>query len=161
MRSKIITLVLALSVVSWAQTATQPNPPTSQSGTASSEKEKCPCCEKMSGGDMKDMHGCCSHHDAMAGDKDMASHHKDMASCCAGKGDKKDASCCAGKDGASCMKDKNGSAKACCDEKCSKDTAASCCGQKCSGDQCMKEGKGCCSSEKKSAKNCCADQDRG
>lgn len=159
MKSKIMTLVLALSVVSWAQTATQTNPSTPQPGTTSSEKGKCPCCDKMSGTDMKDMHGCCSDHNAMAGEqKDMASHHTEMASCC----DKKDASCCSGKDGASCVKEKDATGKGCCGDKCSKDkTVASCCGDQCKGDKCSKEGKSCCSSEKKSAKNCCADQSRG
>ena len=159
MRSNIITLVLALSVISWAQTATQTSPSTPQQSTTSTEKAKCPCCEKMSSSDMKEMHACCAHHGSIAADdKEMASRHKDMASCCA---DKKGASCCAGKDGASCMKDKDAAAKACCGDKCGKDkTAASCCGDACSAEKCTKEGKGCCSSEQKSAKNCCAHPNR-
>lgn len=157
MRFKIITLFLALSAVSWAQSATQTSPSAPLQSTTS-EKAKCSCCEKMSSsdmkdkhGDMKDMHACCSHDDAMAGDhKDMTSHHKEMASCCEGK------------DGGSCMKAKDAADKACCGDKCSKDTtAASCCGGKDSGDKCSKDGKACCSSEKKSARNCCADRTRG
>ena len=158
MRSEIITLVLALSVA-WAQTGTQTNPSAPQQSTTSSEKEKCSCCEKKSsgdmGGDMKDMHGCCSHHDdAMAGEyKDMASHHDGMASCCSGK---EGSSCCAGKDAASCMKDKDAAGKSCCGDECSKDkTTASCCGDKVGANKCGKDGAGCCSSGKKSAMNCC------
>jgi len=155
MRSKIITFFLALVVMTWAHSAMQANPSTAQQSATSSEKAKCPCCEKMAGGDMKDMKACCAHHDAMAGDdKEMASHPKQMASCCS-KADKKDSSCCAGKDGASCMRDKDATAKGCGDN-CSKDkTAASCCGDSCR-EKCTKEGKSCCSSQKKSAKNCCS-----
>lgn len=154
MRSRIITVVLALSVFSWAQTATQTNPSAPQQSTTSTEKEECSCCEKMSSGDMKDMHGCCSHHDdAMAGEhKDMASHH--MAS-----HHNEMASCCSGKEGASCMKDKDAAAKSCCGDKCSKDkTTASCCGEKCGAGKCGNDGAGCCSPGKKSAKKCCADR---
>ncbi len=147
MKFKIIALFLALTVASWAQTATQTAPAAPQQST---DKAKCACCDKMAAGemgDMKDGASCCAHHDMKTGDS------KDMASCCAGK-DKDKASCCDGKDAKSCKRDsKDKNAKACCGDKCSKDKmAANCCGGKC--------GKGCCSDNKseKSANNCCEKQ---
>jgi hypothetical protein len=153
MKHKMLAILLALTVASWAQTSTPTAPSTPQQSTAPAEKAKCACCDKMTGGDMKDMHAsCCAHHD-MGKDKDMQSKDsKEMASCCAGKEgmsgkdakacmrdgqDKQAASCCKGSDKNSCGKDK---------------TASACCGSKCE-----KDGKGCCSGSKdKTAKNCCA-----
>lgn len=150
MKYKLIAAVLALTVMSWAQTATQTAPSTPQQSTAPAEKGKCPCCDKLASTDAKESHSCCAQHDMKAGEMgDM----KDMGSCCASK-DK--ASCCDSKDAKSCMKgDKDGSAKSCCGDKCSKEKMASCCGDKCS-----KDGKGCCAGKKtdKNAKNCCADK---
>src|SRR5436853_7894814 len=81
MRYRMLALILALTVVSWAQTATQTTPPTPQT----SENSKCACCDKMAASDSKDAHAAC-----------MGKHEgKEMASCCAGKDDK---SCCSGKD---------------------------------------------------------------
>lgn len=129
MRHKIFALIVALTVASWAQTATQ-NPPTSNPAPA--EKAKASCCDKMSA---KDGASCPRHG------KD-AKDSKEMASCCAGKD--MAAGCC--KDAKACMKDDK-MAASCCKDGCAKDkTAASCCK------------KGCCSSDKKetTAKNCCA-----
>ena len=99
MKCKLIAVVLALTVMSWAQTATQAAPSTTpQQSTAPADKDKCPCCEKMASADAKDAHSCCAHHDMKAGDM-KAGDMKGMASCCKDK-----ASCCDGKDAKSCMR---------------------------------------------------------
>ena len=139
MKSKIFTLILALTVVSWAQTSTQTAPSDPTQNSAPADKAKASCCDKMAGNGAS-----CPRH----GKKDA----KDMASCCGGKEMK---SCCGGKDAKSCMKaDKD--AAGCCKDGCGTDKAAkSCCGDK----ECEK---GCCSSMKseKTAKNCCAHEPR-
>ena len=148
MKYKMLTLILALTVVSWAQTEIQTAPSTPQQSTVPAEKAKCACCDKMSAGDMKDMKSCCGHHDMQAKE---------------GKDSKEMAPCCGGKDAKSCMKDsKDKSAASCCKEGCGKDscgkdkTASACCGNKCG-----KDGKGCCSKMEKSAKKCCEKEVRG
>ena len=149
----MLALMLALTVASWAQTATQTTPSTAQQSTVPAEKAKCACCDKMAATDAKDAHACCAHHDMKSDAKDKDS--KEMASCCAGKMKSSD-----GKDAMSCMKNDKDKAASCCKENCSKDscakdkTAAACCGSSCG-----KDGeKGCCSGKKsdKTAKNCCA-----
>jgi len=131
-RYRFLALILALAVVSWAQTATQANPPT-QSDTQT-EKGKCPCCDKKDAVGTEGGAACCARHHKMSGEG------KEMASCCADK----DNSCCGGKDAKSCMKD-NKEAAACCKESCGKDkTVAACCNGKC-GKDCEN---GCCSSTK-------------
>lgn len=165
MKYKMMALTLALTVVTWAQTATPTAPSAPQQSTAPADKDQCPCCDKM--GDAKDAHAGHMHHDMSAKDS------KEMASCCAGKDakssccgekdgmscmkgdkDKAGASCCGGKDAKSCMKgDKDKTAASCCGDECGKDkTVASCC-----GGSCGKDGeKGCCSKKaEKTAKNCC------
>jgi hypothetical protein len=123
MKSRMLALILALTVISWGQTATQSTPSSPQQGT-STENAKCACCDKMS--DAKDGHAACMHNHG----------GKDMASCCAGKDMK---SCCGGKDAKSCMKDGHD----CCGGK-EKDKTASCCDRK-AGKEC---GKGCCKGNK-------------
>jgi hypothetical protein len=123
MKYKMLALILALTVISWAQTATQSTPSTPQQNAAP-EKAKCACCDKMAASDSKDGHAACMHkHDG-----------KEMASCCAGKDEK---SCCSGKDAKSCMKD---------------DKTADCCkgkeGMKCDRRAAKDCGKGCCGSDK-------------
>jgi hypothetical protein len=108
MKHKMLALILALTVVSWAQTATQTSPADPQPGTAPAEKTKCACCEKMASTDSKDAGMSCSRH---------AKHGKEMASCCTGKNAK---SCCSDKDGKSCMKDDK-TAASCCKNNCGKD----------------------------------------
>lgn len=136
MKHKMLALILALTVVSWAQTATQTSPADPQPGTAPAEKTKCACCEKMASTDSKDAGMSCSRH---------AKHGKEMASCCTGKNAK---SCCGDKDGKSCMKDDK-TAASCCKNNCGKDkTASACCGGKSCKD-------GCCSKKTESAMSCC------
>src|SRR5215475_12488693 len=98
MKYKLMSLILALTVMSWAQTATQTMP--SAPDQTAPDKAKCACCDKMAKSDSKDSHAACMRtHDG-----------KEMASCCAGKDEK---SCCGGKDAASCMKDGK-MAESCC-----------------------------------------------
>lgn len=135
MRSKILALILALTVVSWAQTATQTTPSDSSNSSVPTDNAKTSCCDKMGANGAS-----CPRH----GKKDA----KAVASCC---GDKEMKSCCGGKDAKSCMKADKGAAS-CCKNDCGKDkTAKACCGEK----EC---GKDCCSSMKseKTARNCCA-----
>jgi len=135
MKHKMLALILALTVVSWAQEATQTAPATPQQST---EKAKCACCDKAASADAKG--DCCAHHDhSAAGKEAMSCSRKDGKSCCGGK----DAKACMKADkGASCCKD------------CGKDkTASSCCGGKCE--------KGCCEKMEKASMKCCHGEHRG
>ncbi|MGD1024057.1 MAG: hypothetical protein ABR880_14825 [Candidatus Sulfotelmatobacter sp.] len=135
MRFKIIALILALTVMSWAQTATPSAPSTPQQSTVPAEAKACPCCGKASA-ETKEGQACCAHHAAAAKDA------KEPA-CCAGK-DK--AACCSAKDAKSCKRNS------------SDQTTAACCG----GEKCVKDcEKGCCASHKKddkTAMNYCSDK---
>jgi len=120
MKYRMLALILALTVVSWAQTATQTTPSNPQQSTAP-EKSQCACCDKMASSDAKDARAACmGKHDG-----------KEMASCCAGKDAK---SCCGGEDAKSCMKDGKmadcckGQRRDECDRRAGKD-----CGKGCSG----------------------------
>jgi hypothetical protein len=116
----MLALVLALTVVTWAQTATQNSPSTAEQTAPA--KAKCACCDKMAKSDSKDAHAAC-----------MQKHEgKEVAACCAGKDEK---SCCGGKDAASCMKDGKMAESCCkgkdgmkCDRKASKNCGKGCCG---------------------------------
>jgi hypothetical protein len=98
---KMLAVILALTVLPWAQTPTPNNADATAQSTTTAE---CPCCQKMA--DAKDgkAMSCCSAKDGkscMKGDK------KEMAACVK-------AGCCAeGKD--CCKKDGDKSAMACCD----------------------------------------------
>jgi hypothetical protein len=125
MRHKLFAAILALTVMSWAQTSTQTTP----SQTPAAEKAKPSCCEKMANGSKDATSACMRHKDG-----------KEMASCCAGKDG---ASCCGEKDAKACMKDGKCAAD-CCKEVSGTDKTASCCNRK-AGKEC---GKGCCGSNK-------------
>jgi hypothetical protein len=130
MKHKLLAVILALTVVAWAQTATQ-SAPDSQNAT-STEKPKCGCCDKVASADMKDGKMSCPRH---------SKGGKETTSCCGEKG------CCAGKDAKSCMKDAK--AGSCCKD-CGKDKMASaCCGKDCKECPCSPE-------KEKTAKKCCA-----
>jgi len=140
MKHKMIALILALNVASWAQTATQTSPSTPQQSTAPAQKGK--CCDKMTA-DAKDAHESCARHMKHDGDG------KEMAGCCSGKDAK---SCCDGSDAKSCMKGEKDKSSSCGDS-CGKDkTAASCCGGK-DGKDCEK---GCCSRKTEKAFESCS-----
>jgi hypothetical protein len=135
MKCKMLALILALTVMSWAQTATQSAPAATPDKAAPAEMSK--CCQKMA----KDGASCMRH-------SEHAANSKEASSCCGGKDAK---ACCNGKDGKSCTKDDK-TAASCCKDGCGKDkTAAACCGDKCGKDG----GKDCCSKKDKTAKNCC------
>lgn len=137
MKHKMLALILALTVVSWAQEATQTAPATPQQST---EKAKCACCDKTASADAKGE--CCAHHDHA-----MGSGEKDAMSCSRKDGK----SCCGGKDAQSCMKGDKGAS--CCKD-CGKDkTASSCCGGKCEKD--------CCKKMETAGMNCCHGNKRG
>lgn len=145
MKYKMLAMIIALNVMSRAQTATQGTPANPPQRSAPASKGKCPCCDRMAAGEMK-----CAHHDMQAkGDKKMEAMPdggEDM-SCMRTKQEAK-ASCC-GKD---CENDKCGKAS-------SKDqTAASC-----SGNRCDKDGKKCCAGKTsdKTAAKCCRHGLRG
>ncbi len=129
MKLRIVALILAMTCMSWAQTATQNNP----SAAASADKAKCACCDKMAS-DSKDGHAACMRKGQKMADG------KQMSSCCAGK---EGASCCGGKDAKSCMKGDK-AMTSCCKDGCGKEKAASCCDRK-AGNGC---GKGCCGANK-------------
>jgi hypothetical protein len=134
MKPKLVALILALTVMSWAQSTTPA--PTEQNSTPA--KASCSCCEKMASADHKDM-ACSKHKDASAKDGKEVS-------CCAGRDAKDAASCCSGKDAKSCSKGDKASASCCgtgkpgdghemaCCAKDGKDDANACC----SGKQCEK-----------------------
>ena len=123
MKFKLIVFGLVLSIFSFAQTANQSKPDSTNAqapaAAQSQAKGECPCCKAMA--DSKDAK--CCHHNASA------------------KAGEEAKSCCEGKDGMACMKDsKNSSVEAasCCkgaDQKgcCAKsdkapaETAMACC----------------------------------
>lgn len=109
---KMLAMILALTVLPWAQTST-PNPP--DANAQSTTKAECPCCQKMA--DAKDGKSCCAHMAAKDGKAMSCCSAKNGKSCM--KGDKKamaactKAGCCAeGKE--CCKKDGDKSAMACC-----------------------------------------------
>ncbi|MGA7402213.1 MAG: hypothetical protein WBW38_19505 [Candidatus Sulfotelmatobacter sp.] len=111
MRFKLIALILALTVMSWAQTATPSAPSTPQQSTVPAGAKACPCCDKASA-EMKEGDACSAHHATAA------------------KGAK--AACCSGKDAKSCKRNSaDTTAAACCGgENCGKE-----CGKECAGKQ--------------------------
>jgi hypothetical protein len=128
MKFRIIALILALSVLSWTQTTSQPAPDAtpSQNAPAADTKAGCDCCQKTASSGDKEAAACCQN---------MKDGKCDMAAC-------KDKD----KDGMACMKgDKtNGAAKACAEGKCCggehhgksrhhdhETTAMNCCGDQC------------------------------
>ena len=144
MKFKMLALILALTVASWAQTTTPATPSTPQPSTEPADKAKSG--DKMAPADAKDAAACCAHHDM------KSTEIMEQASCCGGKN--------ATATGAmSCMRNRNHkTAASCCKEGCGKDscakdkTASACCKGK--------DGKGCCSGKKmeKTAKTCCQEE---
>jgi hypothetical protein len=127
MKHKVFAFLLALSVMSWAQTAIQNSPAAKADPNQPDQKKAaCICCEKGSG-EAKDGASCCRHHDA------AAKSSKEAMSCCAGK----DAGCC--RDGAACKRGDQVKADAANCKDCCKHEA----------------GKSCCMEKEKSAMKCC------
>lgn len=78
MKHRLFAVILALTVMSWAQTSTQTTP---SQAPVPTDKAKPSCCEKMANGSSP---ACMRHKDG-----------KEIASCCSGKDA---ASCCGGQD---------------------------------------------------------------
>lgn len=119
MKLRVFALILALSLVVWAQGT--PSASTTNSTPAPETKG---CCHHAA--DMKDGEGCC-HHAKAGADGAMACCGKD-------KCEMKDAkSCCGGKDKdmKACMKECKKGNKSCGDSGTDK-TASNCCGKACS-----------------------------
>lgn len=123
MKIKLLAFVLALTTVSWAQSA---NPtPNDKPAAPAANTSSCACCDKMAK-DTKDMAACC-RHDA--------------------KDSKSDMPCCNGEEGKACMKVSTNAAPGSC---CGKDAAcckegASCCTAK---EKAQSAAKGCCAAGK-------------
>ena len=116
MKFKLFAMVLALSLVAWAQENPAPSTP-----NATPAPEAKSCCHHAAGS--ADARNCCHHATADA---------KDAPGCC-GKEMKEGKSCCDGKDMKACMEQckKNGSCKdGCCGEVGAK-SAKNCCGNAC------------------------------
>jgi hypothetical protein len=132
MKHKVFALILALTVLSWAQTATQtPTQPPA-------EKAKCACCDKMPSANAKGAGMACRR---------QSKDSKAVESCCGGKDS------ASGKDGKSC--DKNASCCKDCGKEAKDKTASACCGGNCKEGCCSKmkmehADMGCCHHEKRS-----------
>ena len=148
MKFKLTAFILALTIASWAQTASQ-NTPSPAPPENAAPQAKASCCHKTDSA--KEGQSCPRHKMAA---KDEKSKDEKAMSCCAGEkpaaccGEEQAAACCNGKEAKSCMKG-------------DKDKAASC------GDCCAKDKdheKGCCASHKegdKTAMNCCGGKQCG
>ena len=103
MKTKLVALLLALTLTAWAQTAVQQASPQDKPAVGET-KDAMSCCHGM-----KD-HGA----DAMSRCKDKAkAGQKNTMSCC--QHDGKEMSCCSGKSGkASCMKAEKDKSAGCC-----------------------------------------------
>jgi len=115
MKLRLIALVLALMVTSWAQTTTQTSQAPDQ---GSAGKKVCACCDKGASAEAKAGDSCCAHHQAAKDGK--------LPECCGGK-DK--ASCCNNKESMACDRSKGKGAVACSGAKCGngcKDCGKSC-----------------------------------
>jgi len=118
MKFRLFAMILALSLVVWAQD--NPSASTLNSTPAPAKS----CCHHAST-DAKDAASCCSGNKCQM---------KDGKSCCAGM-DMKDAKSCSGKDMKKCMKQckKNGGCAdgKCCGAAAGEKSAMNCCGTKC------------------------------
>ena len=68
MKYKMLVLILLLTVMSWAQSATPSASSTPQQSTVPADQAKCACCDKMSARDTKAGATCCAHHNMEAKD---------------------------------------------------------------------------------------------
>jgi hypothetical protein len=125
MKFRLFALILALSLVGWAQET--PAVPAAPNSTPATQAQEC-CHHNMA--DMKDVKGCCHH---------AAADAKDAMACC-GK-DK-----CEAKDGKSCCEgnDMKAAMKKCKKNGCCTDGKASADGKSCSAAKGDKTAMGCC-----------------
>ena len=121
MKFRLFALLLALSLIAWAQ-----ENPSAAAPNATPKPEAKSCCHHDHASDAKDAKGCCHHASADA---------KDASDCCGkDKCEMKDGKSCAGKDMKACMKQCKKSG-ACTDGKCCGEaggkSAMNCCGNQC------------------------------
>src|ERR1700730_16198960 len=81
MKYKILVLILLLTVMSWAQSATPSASSPPQQSTVPADQAKCACCDKMSARDTKAGATCCAHHNMEAKDGKQMASDKDAMSC--------------------------------------------------------------------------------
>lgn len=122
MKYKVIALLLALTMVSWAQSASTSQAPADnqKSQNAADQKANPCCCDKMSA-EHKDGQACMRDHSkACCSEKEAASCCKDKEAKACMKGDKTADCCangtCAGDKGMSCCSKKEQKAKSCCQQ---------------------------------------------
>jgi hypothetical protein len=141
-KHELIAFVLALTMMSWAQSTTPNQTQTrvpEQKSAPAGPKAACPCCDKMASADHKG-EPACMHPNATAKDG------KGAMSCCAAKDATDAAPGCSGKDGKSCSTDDKAGTACCGDGKCGEGHEMPCCADK---------------AGKKAAHNCCGGQQRG
>jgi hypothetical protein len=140
MKYKMLVLILLLTVMSWAQSATPSASSNPQQGTVPADQAKCACCDKMSARDTKAGATCCAHHNMEAKDGKQMASDEDAISCMKSSHDQARSSCCN---------------DACSKDNCGKDQKASAC----CGGSCDKNGmKACCSGKEETAENCCKEK---
>jgi hypothetical protein len=113
MKFKLTALILALTVASWAQTAT-PNPSASAPQENTAPQANADCCHKNASANQGQ--SCCRH--------EMAGKDEKAMSC--GSGEKASA-CCSGKEAKSCMEGDKDKTAAACGECCGKGHEKGCC----------------------------------
>jgi len=88
MKYKMLVLILLLTVMSWAQSATPSASSPPQQSTIPADQAKCACCDKMSARDTKAGATCCAHHNMEAKDGKQMASDKDAMSCMKSSHDK-------------------------------------------------------------------------
>ena len=88
MKYKMLVLILLLTVMSWAQSATPSASSPPQQSTVPADQAKCACCDKMSARDTKAGATCCAHHNMEAKDGKQMASDKDAVSCMKSSHDK-------------------------------------------------------------------------
>lgn len=126
--------ILALAVMSWAQTATPNSTSPVPQDNAAAPQAKASCCHKTA--DAKEGQSCCRH--------EMTGKDEKAMSCCAGE---KASGCCDGKDAKSCMKGDKDKAASGADSGKGQDNEKGCCGSHMQDD--------------KMAMNCCSGKQGG
>ena len=134
MKSRIIAVVLLLTLAIWLPAFAQQTTGSQTTPPADSKTPACACCDHKN--HQGDAAKCCNHNKDAAASCCQGKNGKEMA-CCKdhGKGDQSAMNCCKGKDGKMCAKD----GKGCCTGKDSK----GCCGKDASACN-TKDGKPCC-----------------
>lgn len=118
MKFKSIAFILALTVASWAQTATQNQAP-HDNGAPQTQTEHS-CCHKMANANSEK--SCCHQ---------QTGETASATSCCSNE----KGACCESKNEKSCMKGASGETTATCEECCGKDHEKTCCSPSKSGDE--------------------------